>query len=150
MRGSYDATPTCPVAATVSVRRYALGAAALAAASAAIPGPLGVLLDISGLDPVGFLQRRMLRNMSPGGDEGFVPGRVLNRTTGLMNRASGTRRTARTLVEPAARLLVRIPVVRLLGRQSSRMIPALGAITVAVLAYRETHSMALAREAELR
>ena len=129
----------------VFVRNYALMAAALAAGSAAIPAPIGVLIDVSGLDPIRGVQRQMLSQLSERFDCNLD--HVLDSSRLLVGDA--TQRWHQQWLANGALQFVGVMAgkyhfARVFGRYSKRAIPVASSVVAAAFAFRETRIIGIA------
>lgn len=121
------------------IRRYALQAGAVAAASAAIPAPIGAILDAIGIDPVVPIQARMLDELCDmtGLDLTLV-------RSSLGSRGKFTRRTHPALKSGGAIALrglgnkLGAKAGRVIGRSANRLLPVAFAVFSGAAAGRET------------
>lgn len=124
----------------VIIHGHAVYAAVIASCSVAIPGPLGVLIDVTGIDPVRGVQAMMLRRLAAHG--GSVPAVRASSRKPVGQRE--LRRYARQLAKTAVSGPVKRRIAATLGRRAKYAVPVAGSALAAVLAYRETYLMAIA------
>lgn len=117
------------------IHKHAIGAAAFAMATAAIPPGVGAAADLLGLDFVGPMQRRMLLKICDraGADSGVVLA-TLGQASRHRTRKIRPEGMAATAMSAAAQRLIS----RGLGLSAARLVPIAGATVSASLAYYET------------
>ena len=123
------------------VRLCAFQAAAAAAGLTAMPGPVGIIVDLTGLDPVRPIQHRMLRILSKHYDFDLViETRQLSRTNKRNVAVASVKKLAPQVLSTA----MRFGATRLLGQQAKRLVPVVGPMVAATIAFRETWLLGLA------
>ncbi len=134
----HETTPAGARRFRAIIHAHAVSAAVVASCSAALPGPLGVLIDVTGIDLVRGVQGMMLRRLVAQGGATAV-------------RASSQkpvdqrelRRYARQLAKTAVSGPVKRRIATILGRRAKYAVPIAGSALVAVLVYRETYLLAM-------
>lgn len=122
------------------IHGHAVSAAVIASCSAAIPGPLGVLIDVTGIDPVRGVQAMMLQRLAAHGGSVTAVSASSQKPVGQRE----LRRYARQLAKTAVSGSVKRRIAAMLGRRAKYAVPIAGSALAAFLAYRETYLLAVA------